>query len=292
MKNKLLFKIFNYCIKLFKKKKIYFGHNTYNAYSETIHLIYSTLKLNLNKKLYNISINKYQFDKIKKLAIKRIKYKIPIAYLTNSTWFCNKKFYINKNVMIPRSPISEIINNKFKCINKKFMPKKILDLCTGSACIAISCSYIFPKSKIHAVDISHKALLIAKKNIKLHNKNKQIIIKQSNLFNNLKKNKYDLIITNPPYINKKHIKFLPKEYSYEPLISLITKDNGLFIIKQIINNSYKYLNKKGILICEVGYQKKHIEKKININLKWIKTINKKNNIFYIKKKYLKNIFFK
>ncbi len=282
-----LIKLINYCKKLFNNNNIYFGHGTYNSFTESVYLIYSILNININtkyKKIKKIKIKKKQINKIISLALIRIKKKIPMAYLIKKIWFCNKIFYINKNVLIPRSPICEIINKNFNFTKKKINPKNILDLCTGSGCIAISCSYIFKNSKINASDISKKALRIAKKNILLHNKKKQIKLIKSNLFKKINK-KYDLIISNPPYVNKKDIKFLPKEYSYEPKIALFSKNKGLYIIQKIIKESYKFLNKNGYLICEVGHQKeKIIKKNKNIKFNWIKTKNNKNNIFYIQKK--------
>ncbi len=287
MKNKLFLYLLKYCKNLFKKNNIYYGHNTYNYLSETIHLLYSILNININKKynkINNIYINKKKKKKIIKLAKLRIKKRIPIAYLTKNTWFCKKKIYINRNVIIPRSPISEIINKKLIKLKKK--PKYILDLCTGSGCIAIACSYLYPKSYIDASDISTKALKVAKKNIFLHKKNKQIKIIKSNLYKNIKK-KYDLIISNPPYLGKKDIKYLTKEYYYEPKIALITKKNGLYIIQKIINQSYNFLNKKGYLICETGHQKKKIIKNNKkIKFKWFNLSNKNSKVFYIKKENL------
>ncbi len=290
MKNKLfLWNLVKYCSNLFKNKNIYFGHGTYNSYTEAIHLIYSILKINITNKFNKtkfIKINNKKRNKIIKLAKLRIKKKIPIAYITKNIWFCNRKFYINYGALIPRSPISEIIKKKFSFIKKKYYPKKILDLCTGSGCIAISCAYIFPKSKIDAIDISKKALKIAKRNILIHKKNNQIKLIKSNLFKKINK-KYDLIISNPPYINKKEIKYLPKEYHYEPKIALVSKKKGTFLIQQIINKSYKYLNNKGYLICETGHQKKKIIRKNKlIKFHWIKFKNKTHQVFMIKKKNL------
>ncbi len=292
MKNKLfLITLIKYCTKLFDKKKIFFGHGTYNSYTESIHLIYSILNININTKLSKIKyikINEKKKKKIIYLAKLRIKKRIPIAYLTKKIWFCNKKFYINYGALIPRSPISEIIKKKFRFINKKYYPKKILDLCTGCGCIAILCSYIFPKSKIDATDISNSALNIAKKNILIHKKKKQIKLIKSNLFKKIKE-KYNLIISNPPYIDKKEIKYLPKEYLYEPKLALISKNKGTYLIQKIINESYNYLKKKGYLICETGHQKKKIIKQNkSIKFNWIKLKNKKHKIFIIKKKKLTN----
>ncbi len=282
MKHIFLNKIIKKYTKIFNKHNLYYGHSTYNSYTESVHLIYSVLKLNINKKYYKVKINKKKLNKILYLSKIRIKYKIPIAYLTKNVWFGTKNFYIDKRSIIPRSHINEKFLNNFKKKIKNYNSIRILDLCTGSGCIAIICSYIFPKSKIDASDICFKTLKVAKKNIILHKKNNIKIIK-SNLFKNIKK-KYDLILTNPPYINKKYIKYLPKEYSYEPKISLISKDKGLYIIKKIIKNSYKYLKNNGYLICEIGNQKNKIKKyfnKIKPKLIKIKQINK--NILQIKK---------
>ncbi len=290
MKNKIFLSLLKYCKNLLSKNNIFFGHNNYNANSESIHLIYSILNINIKKKYNNIkkiTIKKKQIKKIINILKLRIKKRIPMAYLTKNTWFCNKKIYVNKNVIIPRSPISEIIKKKIPFI--KYKPKYILDLCTGSGCIAIACSYLYKKSKIDATDISISALKIAKKNILLH-KIKNIKLIKSNLFKNLKHKKYNIIISNPPYLSKKDIKNIPKEYLYEPQISLITKNKGLYLIKKIINQSYYFLKKHGYLICEVGHQKKKIIKNYkNLKFKWINFKNKKNNVFYIKKKELKKI---
>ncbi len=286
-KIKSITSLIKFCTNLFKKKNIYYGHGSYNARTESIYLIKGILnkKNNLFKKTQkNNIINSGLIKKIIYLANLRIKKKIPIPYLTKKAFFCNKIFYINKNVIIPRSPISEIIKNKFKVLKLRKKPNKILDMCTGSGCIAICISYIFYKAKIDAVDISEKALEIAKKNIKLHKKQKNIKIIKSNLFENIKK-KYDIIISNPPYVNKKDKKFLPKEYLHEPKIGLFCKNKGIFIIKNIINKSFKYLKKNGYLICEVGYQKKNIKNLFpNLNIKWIKLTTKGKGLLYIKKK--------
>ncbi len=278
--------LIKYCTYLFKKNNLYYGHGTYNAYMESIYLISTILNINNINNIKNINnININLIKKIIYLAKLRIKKKIPIPYLTKQAFFCNKTFYVNKNVIIPRSPISEIINKKFKILNLKNQPKYILDMCTGSGCIAICTSYVFPKAKIDASDISEKALNIAKKNILLHKKQKNIKTIKSNLFKNISKKKYDLIITNPPYINKKDIQFLPKEYLHEPKLGLVSKNNGIFLIQEIIKKSFNYLNNNGYLICEVGHQKKKINQIFyQLNINWINLKNGGNGIFYLKKK--------
>ncbi len=279
-------KFIKYHIHLFKKNKLYYGHGFNTAYTEIIYLIKHILNYKYQKSLQKTIKfnNKKQFNKLKYLLKLRIHKKIPIVYLTKEIWYCNKKFYINNQVIIPKSPIGKIMKINIK---NKISPKKILDLGTGNACLAIICSYIYPTSKIDATDISNKALILAKKNILLHKKEKQIKLIKSNLFNNLNKNKYDLIISNPPYVNPKDLKYLPKEYLYEPKLGLLSNLNGTEIITKILLNAHKYLTRNGWLLCEVGYQKEKIEEKF-LFLKpfWIHINKKIQNIFFISKKHL------
>ncbi len=285
-----LSKIINYCIYMFKKHKIYCGHNFKNYFEEIIYIVKKTLNFKINKKInYKIKIKKRKKKKIYKIIKKRTINKIPTAYLMKKIIFYNKIFYINKNTIIPRSPIGEIINNKFNIINN-FNPQKILDLCTGNGCLSILCSYVYPNSIIDASDISQKALNVARKNILLHKK-KNINIIKSNLFQKLKNKKYDLIICNPPYIDKRDKKYLPKEYHYEPNISLYSPQKGIYLIIKIIKNINKYLYKNGYFICEVGHQKTKIIKYFkNIKFKWIYLKNGGKGVFFIKANDLKNNF--
>lgn len=275
----------------FLKSDIFYGHGTDNAWDEAIYLILSILDLskNLSKKVLNSYIDIKKNKIIQKLINKRINKRIPIAYLTNKAWFCGHKFYIDKRVLIPRSPIAEIINNKFSSIIN-YEPYHILDMCTGSGCIAISCSYKFPNAKIDASDFSKKALAVAKKNIFLHKLENKISLIHSNLFSAINK-KYDLIITNPPYVYIKDIKKLPKEYLYEPIIGLNGgSDKGLNIVYKIISCAKKYLTNQGILICEVGKNMSFLKKKYNnIPFKWLKLNNGGQGIFALNKYQMINI---
>ncbi|MFI4853231.1 MAG: 50S ribosomal protein L3 N(5)-glutamine methyltransferase [Candidatus Makana argininalis] len=274
----------------FNSNNLYYGHGTNNSLDESLNLIINSLLVPINfiKDINNIKLTFQERNLIIKRVIKRINEKIPVAYLINKSYFCGLEFYIDHRVFIPRSPIGEIIYNKFiKITNKN--PKNILDLCTGSGCIAISCAYIYPESKIDAVDISLNALLIAKKNIKIHGMQKKINIIYSDLFNNInKKPIYDLIITNPPYVNKQEIHNLPLEFTHEPIISLYADIDGLKFIKRILSLSFEFLSNNGILICEVG---NNIVNIINIYPKlpfrWLKFKKGGYGVFVLNKKDLK-----
>lgn len=282
--------IIRWTISKFNASKIFYGHGTDNPLDEAIQLILPNLFLPLDfpKNLYNTNITFKEKLKIFKKVKERINNKIPISYLTNKAWFCGLEFYIDKRVIIPRSPISEIINNKFYNL-LKFKPNYILDMCTGCGCFAIACAYSFPKSEIDAVDINVNALKITEYNIKKHKVNNRVFPIYSNLFKNIKFKKYDIIITNPPYINNININILPKEYKYEPISALKTKNKGLKIIKIIISLASNYLSKKGILICEVGNNmSKLINKYPKLKFKWFKFKNGGNGVFIIKKRHLIN----
>ncbi|WP_367670676.1 50S ribosomal protein L3 N(5)-glutamine methyltransferase [Sodalis-like secondary symbiont of Drepanosiphum platanoidis] len=276
-------------ISQFNKSNIFYGHGTNNSFDESIKLVLGSIDVsfNLPNYIYNSNLTYNEKKIIIKRVKKRIKYRIPLPYIINKTWFCNIEFYIDKRVLIPRSPIGEILLKK---INRMFFlnkPNHILDLCTGSGAIAIACSYIFKKSIVDAVDICSDALSITELNIKKHFMEKKVFPIKSNLFSNLPTNFYDLIITNPPYVKRQDIKNLPKEFFYEPIKSLDGGKDGLFFIKKILYFASKYLNKNGILICEVGYQMLNLIKKYpKVPFKWIKLFNGGEGIFYLNYFYL------
>lgn len=241
--------------KLFDQNYLFFGHGTDNAWDEAawicMHVLamsYDEIVNNLNKKLSN-----HEIESLVDIANKRIKTKKPLAYLLKEAWFCNEKYYVDENVIVPRSPIAELINNRFKPWLKN-EPKRILDLCTGSACIAIACSKVFNNSIVDAVDISDKALDVAKKNLELHNVAERVNLIKSDLFKNIGAGiKYDLIVSNPPYVPTDELEEVPKEYTYEPRIALESGKDGLECVRKILFNSGKYMNENGILIVELGY---------------------------------------
>ncbi|CAL1329545.1 50S ribosomal protein L3 N(5)-glutamine methyltransferase [Candidatus Providencia siddallii] len=281
--------ILRWTISNFNKANIYYGHGTNNAFDEALQLILTSLYLPLNipSNLLTSRITKIEKKHIINLISQRIKKKIPTAYLINRSWFCGHEFYIDKRVLIPRTPIKELINNRFTNIISN-EPKSILDLCTGSGCIAISCAYKFPNTKIiDAVDISSDALIVAERNIINHKLQNSIILILSDLFKNMPEVKYDMIITNPPYVNKKDINMLPKEFLIEPKIALFADDDGLNLIYRILANSPRFLTNNGILICEVGNNMINLIKKYpEIKFNWLKFKYGGNGVFSITYKEL------
>ncbi|WWO99737.1 MAG: 50S ribosomal protein L3 N(5)-glutamine methyltransferase [Candidatus Dasytiphilus stammeri] len=280
--------ILDWTVSVFSKNEIFYGHGTDNPWDEAIRLVLPTLwlPLNLPRNLYLAKLTHLQRQRIINRVMRRVKERIPVAYLTNKAWFCNYEFYVDERVLIPRSPISELIEKKIILLLLPKKPKYILDICTGSGCIAIACSYFFPDAIIHAADISEDALTVAEHNIAFHHLNNFITPLCSDLFNDISK-KYDLIISNPPYVGETKINYLPPEYGFEPQLGLMAGMEGLEIIHRILLQASDYLNDNGILICEVGYhQQTLIEQYPDIPFIWLEFERGGYGVFMLKKKEL------
>ncbi|KTC65451.1 adenine specific methylase (plasmid) [Legionella adelaidensis] len=234
-------------------QNIYFGHGTDNAYDDLFHLILETLFLPFD--LGPIFLQSVLTTEEKNLLCNRLEQRIieriPVPYITNRAYFCDLPFYVDKRVLIPRSPIAELIKQYFLPWIEKDV-KNILDLCTGSGCIAIACSHAFPEAMVDAVDISADALKVAKINCEMHGVEETVHLIQSDCFTNVPPKKYDLIVSNPPYVSQDEMQILPQEYLHEPRLALEAKGKGLAIVDQILKNAVNYLNDEGILVVEVG----------------------------------------
>lgn len=246
-------------ISRFNATNIHYGHGTDNCLDEALQLVLPSLFLPLDipQQFLGCRLTLSERHCIIKRVSHRINKRIPVAYLTNKAWFCGYEFYVDKNVLIPRSPIAELINQHFAGIIN-YEPATILDMCTGSGCIAVACGYEFLHAKIHAVDISADALAVAKRNINTHGFTNRIIPIRSDLFLNMPLIKYDLIITNPPYVDAEDMANLPAEHLAEPKLALAAGSDGLKLVRKILANASRFLTKNGVLVCEVGNSMLHL----------------------------------
>ena len=245
-----------WCTSKFLESDIYFGHGATTALDESATLISYSLNLPfyLDDAIKKTRLVKSEKKKLLALISTRVNKKIPLAYMTNSAWFLNREFFVDQRVIIPRSPIAELIENRFAPY-LDFEPKTALDMCTGSACLAISLAFVYQKAVVDASDISLEALQVGQINIEHYQLEERVFLIESNLFDDLPKTKYDLIVANPPYVSLDEFEQLPKEYSYEPKLALVAKNKGLALALEIIKNSYKFLTDKGILVLEIGKTK-------------------------------------
>lgn len=245
----------DFAVYQFKRNQIYFGHGTDNAWDEAVYLILELLNLSPDADLGVLSRKLTATEKKELLTAinRRVQERIPVAYLTNEAWFAGLSFYVDERVLIPRSPLAELVKKRFAPWIKPEQVKRILDLGTGSGCIAISAAYAFPKAKIDAIDIAAAALKVAAINALRHQTAaKKISWLRSDLFTKLKEETYDIIISNPPYVSNLEMRSLPAEYRCEPKGALAAGKNGDEIITKIIDNAAKYLTPQGILVVEVG----------------------------------------
>jgi len=255
---------------LFNENNIFFGHGTDNALDEAAELVTFILKINFSSSddISKRVITNHQWEKINKLALRRIETRKPLPYLTNQAYFCHEKFYVDERVLIPRSPISEMIQNYFKPWLNNKTAERILEIGTGSGCIAIAIAKYFENSLITATDVSRSALEVASINVKHFSFEKQIELIQSDLFENIR-GKYNLIVSNPPYVPRTIMNNLPQEYAFEPTKALLAGDNGLDFIARILHDAPLFLEDDGILVIEAGVASIEMERQFKLPFKWI-----------------------
>lgn len=238
----------------FNEAGLYFGHGTDNALDEAAALVLHSLHLppDLPRGWFESRLTEEERSKVLALMQKRIDERIPLPYLTGESWFAGMRFHVNQHVLIPRSPIAELVESGFEPWVDSEQVGRILDLCCGSGCIGIAAANYLPRVHVDLVDISDEALDVAEENIQEHGLENRVSTIKSDLFNSLGNGEYDVIVSNPPYVGRSEMLQLPKEYSFEPVLALEAEDEGLSIVAQILREAGKYLTPKGILVVEVG----------------------------------------
>ncbi len=247
---------------LFKKNNLYFGHGTDNALDEAAYLISYCAEKPVDftdDDLLDV-LTASQRKKVEEVLYQRITNKVPVAYITGKAYFFGLEFNVNQNVLIPRSPIAELVGEQFSpwfdytgwLNNNKNRALSILDMCSGSGCIAIACATVFENAEVDAVDISEQALKVANININKHHLANRVKVVQSDMFTDLPQKKYDIIVSNPPYVTQSEIDSLPDEYHSEPELGLYAANNGLQFAIIILQQAFYYLADNGIVVVEVG----------------------------------------
>lgn len=241
----------------FVEAGLFYGHGNDDAFNEASQLLLSSLHLDVHS-LPDLFLDATLTHEEKQHALlwveKRIEQRIPLPYLTHEAWFCGMPFYVDERVLIPRSPFAELIQQGFSpWLESDVAVNRILDMCTGSGCIAIACAAAFEEATVDAVDISHEALSVADINIQRHHLADRVCAIQSDLWRNLPAEKqYDLIISNPPYVGADEMATLPAEYRHEPASALEAENNGLALVGQILLQAADYLTDTGLVFVEVG----------------------------------------
>lgn len=267
----------------FEEGNAFYGHGTDNCWDESLALVLPTLNLPIDSEedVMAARLTKRERLEVADAVTRRVNESLPVAYITFQGYFCGLEFFVDERVLIPRSPIAELIQAEFSPMFET-PPSKILDMCTGSACIAIACAMHMEDCTVDAVDISKDALEVAQVNVDAYDLNDRVTLIRSDLFKELPKKKYDLIIANPPYVPVESMETLPAEYQNEPEMALVAGEDGLDYILPILARASEYLTAKGVLIMEVGEAAPYlIEAMPKLSFTWLEFENGGEGVFAI-----------
>jgi ribosomal protein L3 glutamine methyltransferase len=267
--------LLRHAVTRFMTEGLFFGHGSSSAYDEAAYLILHTLKLPLDKldPFLDARLLPEEIAAVLAIIDRRTSERLPAAYLTNEAWLTDYRFYVDQRVIVPRSYIAELIPEHFQpWIGDAWNVHNVLELCTGSGCLAIMLADAFPNAHVDAVDLSIDALEVAKRNVEDYQLEKRIHLIQSDLYDKVPAKKYDLIVSNPPYVNSTAMSSLPAEYRHEPHMALAGGKDGMDLVRRIVKEAKHRLTAKGLLIVEIGNEFAHAETAFHdLGLTWLST---------------------
>ncbi|MCS0607523.1 50S ribosomal protein L3 N(5)-glutamine methyltransferase [Massilia solisilvae] len=277
--------LLRYAVTRFNAAKLFFGHGSAEAFDEAAYLVLHTLKLPLDKLEPFLDAKLLHDEVLAVLAVieRRVTERVPAAYITNEAWLGSYNFYVDERVLVPRSFIAELIPNQFSpWVNDPDTVENVLELCTGSGCLAIMLADAFPNAVVDAVDISKDALAVAERNIRDYKLEGRVNPIESDLYENVPFKKYNLIVTNPPYVNAESMKKLPPEYLREPQIALAGGADGMDLVRKIVAGAAERLTPDGVLVVEIGNEREFAEAAFgHLGLTWLSTSAGEDQVFLL-----------
>jgi len=282
--------LLRFAVSQFNKAGLHFGHGSANAYDEAAYLILKTLYLPLDQlePFLDARVTDSEGKQVLEMIERRVTDRIPVAYLTHEAWLGDFSFYVDERVIIPRSFIAELLQTQLApWITEPDHVTDALDLCTGSGCLAILMAHAFENAQIDAADISAQALAVAHKNVQDYGLEQRIELIESNLFSALSGKRYDLIISNPPYVNAESMQRLPQEYRHEPVKALASGDDGLDATRKILQQAARHLTDDGILVVEIGHNRAELEQAYpKVPFTWLETSAGDEFVFLLQREQL------
>lgn len=238
----------------FSAAQLHYGHGTDNSVDDALQLVCSAINLTppIPPEFLSARLTNTEKSAVLGLISRRIEERIPVPYLTHRAYFAGLEFFVDERVLIPRSPIAELIEQSFEPWVDPFDVHQVLDLCTGSGCIAIACAMAFADASVVGSDVSADALAVAQKNVERHNLSDAVSLVRSDLFEDIPPERFQIIVSNPPYVGDDELADLPREFKHEPQLGLQSADDGLAHAKRILRDARRYLSDDGILVVEVG----------------------------------------
>ena len=283
--------LIRYAVSRMTAGRVVFGHGSDNAYDEAVYLVLYALHLppDTLDPFMDARVLREECERVLELIDRRVKERLPASYLTNEAWLQGHRFFIDERVIVPRSPISELLGVGLSpWLGDDTNVTRALDMCTGSGCLAILTALTYPDAHVDAVDISADALEVAKKNVATYKLEDRLTLIQSDLYANVPDKKYDLIITNPPYVNSGSMSKLPKEYLAEPQIALDGGSDGMDLVRKIVAGAAERLTDDGILIVEIGNEREFAEAAFgHLGLTWLTTSAGDDMVFLLTADQLK-----
>lgn len=237
---------------------LHYGHGTTNARDEAAFLVLRGLGLPFEARA-DRPVSAREKARVAKLLELRIRERIPVPYLLNEAWLAGERFYVDRRVIVPRSHVAAILQARMRPWLRR-APRRVLDLCTGSGCLAVLAAKAFPHARVDAADLSPAALAVAANNLALHRLRGRTRLFRSDLFSGLGARRYDLVICNPPYVTAASMRALPREYRYEPRIALAAGRDGLDFIRRLLGEAPRHLAPRGLLVCEIGAGRRALER--------------------------------
>lgn len=270
----------------FEEAGLFFGHGTDNAQDEAIYIIVYALNTDFAFSGYDIDaeLSVAEQTAVRQLLERRLQSQQPAAYLVNEAWFCGLPFYVDERVLVPRSPIAELIEEGFAPWVRPDKVRRILEIGTGSGCIALACAHYLPEVQVDAVDIDEGALAVAQINRQRKKLDERVRLFRSDVYEALEGQRYDIILSNPPYVSQQEYDALPQEYHQEPQIGLTSGEDGLDCVRQILAGADAHLNPGGILIVEVGNTQPALEQAFaNVPFVWLEFEHGGHGVFLLEK---------
>ena len=276
-----------FAVSRFNEAQLFFGHGTDNAYDEAVWLILHSLHLPLDRLEPFLDASLTDEEKVALAALlkRRIGERIPAAYLAHEAWLAGERFYVDERVIVPRSFIAHLLSEQLApWLDEAEGVEAVLDLCTGSGCLAILAAQAFPQAHVDATDLSADALDVARRNIAEHGLEERVTAVQSNMFDALDGRHYDLIISNPPYVNAAAVAALPPEYLHEPALALGSGDDGLDATRVILKHAAAHLKRGGLLVVEIGHNRDALEAAFpDLPFIWLDTEGPGEYVFCLKR---------